>query len=77
MDKLTYEDFVKLKTIKKLPETEKKVYISFHEKTWEEDLDTARRQYYAGRLKEITTKEAKKFLKEIVEPFVKILEGML
>ena len=39
--------------------------------------ERSKSQYYAGRLKEITIKEAKEFLKEIVEPFVKILKGML
>jgi hypothetical protein len=42
MEKMKYEDFVKLGTVRKLPEIEKKTYISFHEKAWKEDLETAR-----------------------------------
>jgi hypothetical protein len=34
-------------------------------------------QYYAGRLVEITAKDAEEFFEEIVEPFVKMIEGLL
>jgi len=159
---LSYEDFVKTKTIRKLPEIEKRAYLTFHEKIWKEDFETGKSlikisprwaviagyysmhnlaklflakkfnikisgkfvhaatieairnflrkkqivqklekacelipieelpeflkvgkkertksQYYAGRLIEITTKEAEEFFNEIVEPFVKMIEGLL
>ena len=162
MEKMKYEDFVKIGTIRKLPEIEKKAYILFHEKVWKEDLETAREllekspkwcviaghyamhnlaklflakkfnlkisgkfvhaatieairkflkdktitqkfeesldvipleevpeflesgkrerarsQYYYGRLKEITINNAREFLKEIVEPFIKTLVKLL
>jgi hypothetical protein len=42
MDKFSYEDFVRVKTIKKLPEIEKESYLSFHEKIWKEDFETGK-----------------------------------
>jgi len=39
MDKLSYEEFVRMKTIRKLPEIEKKTYLSFHERVWKEDFE--------------------------------------
>jgi len=162
MDKLTYEDFIETGTIRKLSEVEKNAYVSFHEKIWKEDLETAKQlveksprwsiiagyyamhdlaklflakkfnlkisgkfdhaatiealkrflknkdaikkfedaleavpvellpeylelgkreraksQYYTRRFKEIDIKNAIEFLKEVVEPFVKTLEGLL
>jgi hypothetical protein len=44
---LSYEDFVRMKVIRKLPEIE------------------------------ITAKDAEEFFEEIVEPFVKMIEGLL
>jgi hypothetical protein len=159
---MSYKNLVRIKTIKKLPEIEKKAYLAFHEKIWKEDFETgksliktsprwavisgyyamhnlaklllakkfnikisgkfvhvatiealrnflkeketvqkiekacelipieelpefleagkkerSKSQYYAGRLIEITSKNAEEFFKEIVEPFVKTIEGML
>jgi len=159
---LSYDDFVRMKIIRKLPEIEKKAYLAFHEKIWKEDFETGKSlikisprwtviagyysmhnlaklflakkfnikisgkfvhaatieaiknflrkkqvvqklekacelipveelpeflkvgkkertksQYYAGRLVEITAKDAEEFFEEIVEPFVKMVEGLL
>ena len=40
--KLDFEDFLKMKVIKKIPETERKSYLSFHEKIWKEDCNTSK-----------------------------------
>ncbi len=41
MDKLTYEELVKLGSIRKLGELEKKDYIKFYKDSWKEDLAVA------------------------------------
>jgi len=41
--KFSYEEFVRIRTIKKLAEVERESYISFYEKVWKEDFETAKR----------------------------------
>ncbi|MFH0961908.1 MAG: hypothetical protein V1820_04455 [archaeon] len=39
--KIAYSDFLRLKTIRRLPEIEKENYLKFHSETWKEDLETS------------------------------------
>ncbi len=40
--KLSYEDFVRIGTIRRLPEVEKKRYLEFHERIWKEDYEVGK-----------------------------------
>jgi len=82
---LSYDDFVRMKVIRKLPEIEKKAYLAFHEKIWKEDFETGKslikisprwaviEGYYSMH------NLAKLFLAEKfnIKPFVKMIEGLL